>query len=69
MDKALKHWMIAVGSGHSGSLASIQKLYKDGYATKEDYTKALQSYQDYLGTIKSPQRDKAAAADENYRYY
>lgn len=34
-----------------------------------DYKKALQSYQEYLSEIKSPQRDKAAAARENYRYY
>ena len=31
--------------------------------------KALQSYQTYLEEIKSDQRDKAAAADEKYRYY
>lgn len=31
--------------------------------------KALQLYQDYLGEIKSVQRDKAAAADDRFRYY
>ncbi len=42
----------------------------NGNATKEEYTKALQLYQAYLSEIKSPQRDKAAAAhDECYRYY
>jgi len=44
-------------------------MYLIGYATKDDYTKALQSYQEYLGEIKSCQRDKAAAAHERYRYY
>jgi len=30
---------------------------------------ALRSYQIYLGEVKSPQRDKAAAARDDYRYY
>ena len=69
IDRAVKHFMIAVRSGHSKSLKNIQQLYSDGYATKEDYTKALQLYQEYLGEIKSSQRDEAAAADDTYRYY
>jgi len=68
MDRALKHFMIAVGDGHN-SLDKIKKLYSHGYATKEDYTKALQAYQVYLGVIKSAQRDEAAAAYEEDRYY
>jgi len=68
-DRALKHYMIAVRSGDVGSLQQIKKLHSNGHATKEDYTKALQSYQVYLSEIKSPQRDKAAAAQENYRYH
>ena len=35
------------------SLKRIKELYTDGYATKEDYTKALQSYQAYLSEIKT----------------
>ena len=70
IDRALKHFMIAVRDGHSESLKMIKEMYSDyGDATKEDYTKALQSYQEYLGEIKSPQRDKAAAASDEYRYY
>ena len=69
LDRALKHWMIAVKSGDSDSLKEIQKYYLNGHATKEDYTKALQLYQAYLDEIKSSQRDKAAAAREEYRYY
>ena len=61
--------MIAAGAGYSDSLKWIQNMYSDGHATKEDYTRALQLYQEYLGEIKSRQRDKAAAADERYRYY
>jgi len=50
-------------------LDKIKELYSEGHAAKEDYMKALQSYQEYLGEIKSDQRDKAAAADDHYRYY
>jgi len=69
VERALKHHMIAVRGGHSNSLKEIKELYKYELATKEDYTKALRAYQDYLGEIKSDQRDEAAAADEEFRYY
>ena len=69
IDKALKHYMIAVKGGHSKSLKRIKDLYSNEKATKDDYMKALQSYQTYLGEIKSVQRDKAAAADEKYHYF
>ena len=60
---------MAVEGGKSDSLKAIQKLYSNGYVTKDDYTTALQLRQTYLGEIKSVQRDKAAAADEDNRYY
>jgi len=68
-DRALKHYMIATESGDTESLEEIQELYTDGHATKEEYMKALKTYQEYLGEIKSLQRDKAATANEKYRYY
>ena len=70
MDRALKHLTIAVGGGYAKSMERIKWLYSNGYATKDDYTTALQSYQTHLSEIKSPQRDEAAAADDvRYRYY
>ena len=69
INRAVKHFMIATSSGDGESLKMVQKMYSNGHATKEDYTEALQSYQVYLGEIKSVQRDKVAAADEDYRYY
>ena len=69
MDRALKHNMIAVRSGYYDSLKKIQDMYSFSLATKEDYTKALRSYQTYLGEIKSRQRDEAAAAHDEYKYY
>ena len=68
-ERALKHYMIATRSGHSISLNNIQQMYTYGHATKDDYMKALQSYQTYLGEIKSAQRDKAATARETCRYH
>ena len=70
----MKHFIIAAGSGSSDSLKAIQKLekfkrlYRKGYGTKDDYSKALESYQAYLDEVKSDQRDKAAAAKEKYKY-
>jgi len=69
IDRALKHYLIAVRNGKTDSLEEIRELYSAGHATKDDYTKALQAYQVYLGEIKSDQRDKAAATYEQCRYY
>ena len=55
--------------GDANALKKIKMYYKYGYATKVDYMTALQSYQAFLGEIKSKQRDEAAAADDQYRYY
>ena len=68
MDRALRHYMISVDGGCHLSLREIQKLYKGGLATKDDYTTALLAYQKYLNEVKSPQRDEAAAASEDYKY-
>jgi len=68
MSRAIKHYMLAVRGGDNDSLKQIKQLYSKGYATKEDYTKALQSYQAYIEEIKSVKRDEAAAASERWRY-
>ena len=69
INKALKHFMIAAGDGSNESLKTILRMYRDGYATKDDYAKALNAYQAYLVEIKSDDRDKAAAFDDEYKYY
>ena len=69
MSRALKHYMIAVGFGHDKSLMKIKDFYMNGHATKDDYAKALRAHQKYIVGIKSPQRDEAAAFDNDvYRY-
>ena len=66
---ALKHWQIAVKCGSSDSLQTIQEWYKQGVATKQDFETALRSRQEYLGEIRSVQRDQAAAVGNHYKYY
>lgn len=69
VERFIKHWLIAAGGGDKDSLSNIQKLYRNGRVTKDEYTKALRAYQKYLSEVKSPQRDEAAAArEENYKY-
>ena len=68
-DRALKHFMVAAGSGFTRSLEQVKQLFINGEATKDDYAKALQVYQASLVEIKSPQRDEAAAFHERYKYY
>ena len=69
IDRSLKHFMIAVGSGDHVSLKKIKELYSNGYSTRDDYSKALQVYQSYLKEIKSDQRDEAAAFSDRLKYY
>ena len=69
IDRSIKHFMIAAKSGHNESMDQIKRVYSNGEATKDDYTRALQLYQEYLVEIKSVQRDKAASAYDDYRYY
>jgi len=64
-DRAVKHYTIAASGGHNDSLKGIKRMYEHGKATKDDYTKALKSYQTYLDEIKSDQRDEAAAYDDH----
>ena len=69
INRALKHYMIAVKDGNSDSLEIIKLFYSKGLATKDDYAKSLRTYQAYLDEIKSDQRDEAAAFDDEYKYY
>ena len=44
-------------------------MYTAGYATKDDYTKALLACQAYLEEVRSEQRDKAAAFSDELKCY
>ena len=69
LGRALKHYILAAGGGLNKSLKMIQKMFKKGVATKEDYTQAIRGYQAYLGEIKSDQRDEAAEFSDLFKYY
>ena len=68
IDRALRHYMIALEGGYNDSLKDLQKLYSNGLATKDEYTEALRAYQKYLKEVKSSQRDEAAAYSDLYKY-
>ena len=68
IERALKHYMIAVRGGHDRSVKAIQQSYTDGHATKNQYANSLRSHQLYVNEIKSGQRE-AAAIHDGYRYY
>jgi len=61
--------MLAVRDGNSGSLGIIKHMCKHGFATKEDYAKALRSHQTYVDEIKTAQRDEAVAYKDEWKYY
>jgi len=69
MDRAMRHYSISAKAGYKNALNGVHTLYSHGYATKDDYAKALHSYQAYVDEIKSEQRDEAAAAREVFHYY
>ena len=69
LNKALKHYMIAVNDGCLDSLKRIKVFYTKGYTTKDEYAKALRGYQAYLDEIKTNQRDEAVAVWDDYKYY
>ena len=70
MDRALKHYMIAIEGGNTMSLESVKALYMEGgHVTKDDYATALGKFQEYVGDIKSKQRDEAATFNADWKYY
>ena len=61
-DRAVKHWMIAAGAGCDKSLKQIHSGFLRGYATKDDFEKALRAHKDAKDEMKSYQRESAVAA-------
>ncbi|KAL7541104.1 hypothetical protein ACHAXR_010637 [Thalassiosira sp. AJA248-18] len=62
MSRAMKHFMIAARAGYKFSLDAVRDGCHDGYATRDEYGRALRSYKVFLDETKSEQRDRAAAA-------
>ncbi|EJK73003.1 hypothetical protein THAOC_05403, partial [Thalassiosira oceanica] len=56
---AVQHYMISAKMGDQRSLNAIKDMFKDGDATKAQYTEALLGYRDAVEEMKSPQREEA----------
>ena len=56
MNRALRHYAIAVTDGDLDSLDTIKIMYLKGYVTKDDYASTLRAYQVSLDEMKSEQR-------------
>ena len=60
IERALKHFTIAVNLGHDGSLKALQDYYKDGILSKDCFAAALRGHYAAVKATKSPQREVAA---------
>jgi TPR repeat protein len=58
-DRAMKHFIIAANLGYDRSLEALKKAFEAGFATKEDYAKALRGHKAAVDALKSPQREAA----------
>ena len=56
---AVQHFLISANMGYQDSLDEIKDMFKDGYATKAQYARALRGYQSAVEGMKSPQRKEA----------
>ena len=59
-DRAVKHLIIAANLGQDNSIQALQKHYKDGLVSKEDFAAALRAHHAAVNETKSPQREAAA---------
>ena len=60
MNRAVKHFMIGVEAGLDDSLAAIRHCFMRGFATKDDFGKALRAHKETKDEVKSDQREAAA---------
>ena len=58
-DRAVRHYLISAKMGLNDSVEGIKDMFMRGLATKEQYARALQGYQDAVEEMKSPERDEA----------
>ena len=64
MDIAMKHYMIAAGAGYDNSLKEIRQMLLRGYATKDEFERALRAHKEAVDEMKSVQRDAAVASGD-----
>lgn len=66
VNRAMKHFMVAVRAGYDISLSMVQQGFTKGDVTKDDYESTLRAYQNSRDEAKSEQRDKAIAFRTRY---
>ena len=69
VDRALRHYKIAVEFGDVESLYQIHQLLLNGHATKYDLLSAFDTRTVYIDMVRSEHRDEAAAYSDEYKYY
>jgi hypothetical protein len=60
--------LIATSQGNVHAVNEIKKGAVTGVTTKDHYQQALRGYLQYLNEVKSDQRDRAVAYNEEYKY-
>lgn len=58
---AMRHFIIAAGTGSEQSLDAVKKAFVEGLAPKALYELALRVHHKYLDEVRSDQREKASA--------
>ena len=66
VDRAVKHFIISAKLGIDKSLECLKDLYREGLASKEDFTAALRGYQVAIEATKSPQREEATELEKRW---
>jgi TPR repeat protein len=66
-ERAVKHFIIAANLGNEKSIEKLMKFYVEGLICKQDFDEALLAYQAAVDATKSPQREAAAAEEEEAR--
>jgi len=61
IDRAMKHFLLSAKAGYTDSLDWVEKGFKMGIVTKDEYANTLRAYQERQNEIKSDDRDKALA--------
>jgi len=58
-DRTVRHYLISAKMGHKKSVENIKGMFMGGIATKEQFTEALEGYQDAVEEMKSHDRNEA----------
>ena len=66
---AINYYINAAEYGMELACTKLRGLYRDGFATKEEFMSSLRKYQSYVATVKTDKRDEVAKATNQGKYY